>query len=286
LNKDSNDPRIEIHVKQVAVEGRGAILLTGPSSCGKGEIAKALSRFLSLPPTHHISIGDILRETIDSAKNDETTRKMLANECGISDTISILDPDQNAPELIDKVNRYLSEDDSLEGKDLTQFRWFEYCVHSGLLIPDRWTECLIDAHLRNMPGIKDSIFILDGYPRTPRAAKSLLNLFADLEVGVIKVLHLSITKAEMKSRALARGRADDTEQVLDRRYEFYVEHVQPCIDYLKSRLGTHSISLIDAHQPTYDAEGKLDLHQSIRSVTASVLVSLGLPRYLLDLEST
>ena len=88
----------------------------------------------------------------------------------------------------------------------------------------------------------------------------------------------------MKARAAARGRADDTDEALDRRYDFYVDHVQPCIDYLKTRLGRDRVALIDAHQPVFDQTGALDLNRSIRVVLISVLEALGLPRYLLDLD--
>jgi adenylylsulfate kinase-like enzyme len=70
-------PRIHISVQQVAVHGKGAILLTGPSSCGKGELANSLCRFLFLPSRCHISMGDVLRETIEAARQDSATREML-----------------------------------------------------------------------------------------------------------------------------------------------------------------------------------------------------------------
>ncbi len=264
---------------------QGAILLTGPSSCGKGEIARALRGFLTLSASNHISMGDVLRESIREADADEGARKLLADRSGISDTVSVIDPRHNDSHLIDKVRRYATSDPSLDENDLTQFEWLRYCVRAGLLVPDDWAESLVEARLREAQELHETIFILDGYPRTTKAAESLLDLFSDLDIGVIKVLHLSITKAEMKSRARVRGRADDTDEALDRRYDFYVEHVQPCIDYLKTRLGTPSVALIDAHQPVYTAASELDLSLSIRAVIASVLEALDLPQDLLDLDN-
>ncbi len=58
------DGNIKIIVQKVLVEGCGAIILTGPSSCGKGEIAKELRKFLSIPQERHLSMGNILRMTI------------------------------------------------------------------------------------------------------------------------------------------------------------------------------------------------------------------------------
>jgi ABC-type iron transport system FetAB ATPase subunit len=50
---------IKIIVEKVNVEGNGVILLTGPSSCGKGEIAKSLCKFLSIPENKHLSMESI-----------------------------------------------------------------------------------------------------------------------------------------------------------------------------------------------------------------------------------
>ena len=127
--------------------------------------------------------------------------------------------------------------------------------------------------------------MLDGYPRTPVAAEKLIGAFEHSGIGIIKVIHLSITKAQMKVRAENRGRSDDTAEALDSRYQFYIERVQPCIDFLKIKLGPNKIALVDAHQPVFGQDGRLNLEQSIRAVTISVVEALGLPNYLLDLKA-
>ena len=294
LNKASStesvarrEGHIKISVKQVAVEGEGAILLTGPSSCGKGEIANSLCRFLSMPPQLHISMGELLRSTVQAAREDPGFRQRLGTQYGISDEVPVLSAQSSAHDLIDKVRRHQPNFGGRfesEPDKISQLDWLAYCVEEGLLIPDDWTERIIDARLRDSMDLRQRIFILDGYPRTTEAAQRLLSTFAELDIGVIKVIHLSITKEEMKVRAGGRGRRDDTDEVLERRYQFYVEHVQPCIDYLKAELGTHHVALVDAHQPVSHGDGSLDLERSIRAVTSSVLEALGLPRFLLDLS--
>jgi adenylate kinase family enzyme len=89
----------------------------------------------------------------------------------------------------------------------------------------------------------------------------------------------------MIKRALGRKRYDDNIESLERRYNFYVEHVQPSIDYLKLRLGSSKVVLIDAHQPVYTNENDIDVELSIKQVTIDVLQSLGLPNYLLNVNS-
>ena len=278
--------QIKIVVEKIRVEGRGAILLTGPSSCGKGEVAKSLSTFLSLGEQQHVSMGDVLRRTIASAEEDDRFRGLLGERFGISSAISVFDREHNAPDLVDKADRYREDIpkfvNTVDG--CTQFDWLKFCVQRGLLIPDDWAEQIIDAHFANTQSLRDGIFVLDGYPRTVVAADRLLKTFEELDIGVLKVIHPSITKEQMKRRAGGRGREDDTDSALESRYQFYVEHVQPCIDYLKTKMGPDRVRLVDAHQPVFRADGRMNLERSIRAVTVSVLEALGLPQYLLDLD--
>jgi adenylate kinase family enzyme len=278
---------IRITVEKVRVEGKGVLLLTGPSGCGKGEIAKALCKFLSIPKKRHLSMGDILRKTVIKAKENEDFMKTLGEKYNISNDISVLDLEKNPPEVVQKVKNYLNQITSflnLNDNFISQFHWLEFCVTNGLLIPDEWTESIIDALLEGTPELHKEIFILDGYPRTVDAARNLLKALNRLNIPVIKVLHLFITKEQMKLRAFNRGRIDDTQDSLERRYHFYIDKVQPCIDYLKSSLGSTMVSLIDAHQPVYGVNGQVDVDASINEVVLNAMQALGLPKFLMDLK--
>jgi len=167
--------------------------------------------------------------------------------------------------------------------------WLEFCTVHGLLIPNRWTQDLISAAIDSIlqTGSDDnkedyhSPFILDGYPRTVAAAEHLLGYLRKENVPVLKVLHFSISKAEMRARAGKRGRVDDNEDALNSRFEFYIENVQPTVDYIKSELGGSAVSLIDAHQPAYVEEQngrRFHLLDSIDNVVAVSLRALGVPR--------
>lgn len=285
--KRVNKGDIKIIVEKVRVDGNGVILLTGPSSCGKGEIAKALCKFLSIPQNKHLSMGEILRKTVQKARAEKGFRYKLALDYNISDKISIFSKDANRQDIIEKAQQYKDElIETLGIKDdfVSQLDWLEFCVNKGLLVPDAWTVKILDALLGSSPEYRSGILILDGYPRTKLAAEFLLNTLSRLNMPVIKVLHLSITKEEMKARAFVRQRADDTEDSLERRYQFYIEKVQPCIDYLKYRLGASTVALIDAHQPVYFDNGEINVEASINKVILSVMEALGLPRYLLDIK--
>jgi len=280
-------------IRNVEIAGPGAIIITGPSSCGKGEVAKALCSLLMIDSERWLSMGDILRHTYEHAR-DPAFVGMLESRYQISDKVPILDCRDSTPDLARKVEQQAQPLTALlkekrgtaaDWRTASQLDWLEYCTTHGLLVPNRWTQALIEAHLEGLPDLDSKPFLLDGYPRTRVAAEHLLQAFGRLGVPVSKVLHLSISKQEMLNRALLRGRIDDDENSLLKRYEFYVESVQPSVDYLKEALGTEAIVLVDAHQPQYrfeDGERRFDLAHSIDNVVRSALRGLGVPRFVIE----
>lgn len=294
-------PRSLIRVERIALRGPGVVILTGPSSCGKGEVANALCELVSIDPDRHLSMGEILRTTAERSKVDPDFARLLAEKYSLSRESSIFDCLDTNEELTEKVRRYLPDlerhfgrtpsrfiSDEVSGKaEVSQLDWLEFCTARGLLIPNRWTQDLISAEMEralaaDTEGI-DSPFILDGYPRTVAAARHLLAFLDGMGLPILKVLHLSISKAEMSARAGKRGRADDNEEALRRRFEFYVDNVQPSVDYLKTELGGDRVALIDAHQPAFeeiDGDRVFHLYRSIDNVVATSLRALGVPNVI------
>jgi adenylate kinase family enzyme len=286
LNRVAYELESKIKVERVSLRGPGVLILTGPSSCGKGEVASALSKVMSIPPESHLSMGEILRTTFQRAKNEKSYAKLLADNYKISATSNIFDCIDSSDDLSKKVLSYIPD---LElyfkrqdmDKFTSQLEWLEFCTMNGLLVPNRWTQDFISAHIEHSPEFKTQPFILDGYPRTVKAAKHLIGFLKRFNIPVIKVLHLSISKQEMLSRATKRGRADDDEASLLSRYQFYIENVHPSVDYLKTELGSEAIALVDAHQPVYKQIGEekiFDLEKSILNVVSASLRSLGVSR--------
>ena len=296
MNRNSYLPSSLVRVEKIALRGPGVVILTGPSSCGKGEVAQALCEMLSIDPDRHLSMGGILRNTVERSKQDTVYAKMLAEKYSLSHDVSMFDCLDTTEELSEKVQRYLPELQKILNRntasdDVSQLEWLEFCTVRGLLIPNRWTQDLISAEIDTILQTSNSDgtdgyslpFILDGYPRTVAAAEHLLGYLNSVNVPVLKVLHLSISKAEMSARAGKRGRADDHEEALRSRFEFYVENVQPSVDYIKTTLGGSAISLIDAHQPEFleeDGQRKLNLPDSIDNVVSTSLRALGVPRVI------
>jgi len=287
-----------VKVEKISLRGPGVVILTGPSSCGKGEVAGVLCELLSIDNKRHLSMGSILRTTVERAKTDSGFANMLAEKYSLSGDISIHDCIDTTVELTEKVHRYQNQLDQHLGRTtqapdstVSQLDWLEFCTLHGLLIPNRWTQDLISASIdsilqSDLDDRKDGYdcpLILDGYPRTIAAAEHLLGYLKSVELPVLKVLHLSISKAEMSLRAGKRGRIDDNADALNSRFDFYIENVQPSIDYIKTELGGSKVSLIDAHQPAFveeRGERKFHLQSSIENVASTSLRALGVPRVI------
>ncbi len=267
-----------------------AIVVTGPSSCGKGEVAKALCAKLSIPNERWLSMGAILREIYERV-NDTAFVEALNSRHAISDTLPIFATADMTEVLKAKIERNRLGLERMfatrsahrarrQGwESTTGLDWLEYCTLHGLLVPNRWTQELIAARIRTARGSPGPI-IFDGYPRTVTAAEHLIDVLDDTEIPVWRVLHLSISKQEMLHRAGLRQRADDDPAALLKRYEFYIDSVQPSVDYIKHRLGSEFVALIDAHQPSYDGVGEqrvLNLTRSIENVVSAALQALSIP---------
>lgn len=283
------EPKECFKVEKISLRGPGVVILTGPSSCGKGEVAAALSQVMSIPRQNHLSMGEILRSTVSQARDNAEFAELLATSYQISSSNNIFDCIDTSPELSVKVHKHLSRMEVyFKRQGMSQFTsqldWLEYCTMNGLLVPDRWTQSFIAAHIEHEKRFQTEPFIIDGYPRTVAAAEHLLGFLNQQGIPVIRVLHLSISKQEMISRAAGRGRGDDSRDALLSRFQFYIEHVQPSVDYMKTVLGHETIALIDAYQPVFaegpDGERVLDLPRSITRVAAVALRSLGVPRVI------
>ncbi len=102
-------------------------------------------------------------------------------------------------------------------------------------------------------------YLLDGYPRTLPQADTLAAILDRSESELDCVLQIIVPEDELVRRALARQRADDTEEVIRRRFEVYEENTAPLVDHYRE------LGLL---QP-------IDGDQAIEAVTASILETLG-----------
>lgn len=106
-------------------------------------------------------------------------------------------------------------------------------VDSGELVPDQLVQDLVEERL-GQPDAKSG-WILDGFPRKVTQAAFLEELLTKTAQGGERVVNLDAPDDVVISRLLARGRKDDTEEVIRRRLEVYRDETAPLIDYYSQR---------------------------------------------------
>ena len=57
------------------------------------------------------------------------------------------------------------------------------------------------------------------------------------ERGDVKIIYIEVGKEEAMKRNLLRGRADDTKEGIERRFDEYVNNVLPAMNYFKNHEG-------------------------------------------------
>ncbi|GAA1156026.1 adenylate kinase [Nocardioides aquiterrae] len=110
-------------------------------------------------------------------------------------------------------------------------------MDAGEYVPDEVTNRMV----RNRIDEPDAAngFLLDGYPRTLAQVEELDGMIEFTGHRLDAVVCLTVDQDEIVSRLLQRaqieGRADDTEDVIRRRQEIYLEQTEPLIDVYSKR---------------------------------------------------
>ncbi|MFE6647787.1 adenylate kinase [Nocardioides sp. NPDC057772] len=116
-------------------------------------------------------------------------------------------------------------------------------MDKGEYVPDSVTNLMV----RNRIDEPDAAngFLLDGYPRTLAQVEELDGMIKFTGHALDAVVVLTVDKDEIVQRLLQRaeleGRADDTEEVIRRRQEVYLEETAPLIEVYKGRGLVHEI---------------------------------------------
>lgn len=110
-------------------------------------------------------------------------------------------------------------------------------MDAGEYVPDEVTNAMV----RDRIGEDDAVrgFLLDGYPRTLAQVTELDGMIKSTGHALDGVVVLTVNSEELIGRLLQRaqteGRADDTEDVIRRRQEVYVEQTAPLIEVYRER---------------------------------------------------
>jgi adenylate kinase family enzyme len=130
--------------------------------------------------------------------------------------------------------------------------YLRHAVNTGLLIPDAWTQIIVERELNQMP--PKCFWVLDGFPRTVGAATHLLEALKARSIPCLGVVKLQLAYPELERRLLARGRLDDTQAAIANRFEFYQQSVLPTLSYLEQ------------HIPTLEVDASLPPEQNTQNI--------------------
>ncbi len=109
-------------------------------------------------------------------------------------------------------------------------------LDAGDLVPAELTNALVDDRL-DQPDAANG-FILDGYPRSVDQAKALHDMLARRGTDLDAVLEFRVSEDVLLERLKARGRADDTDEVIINRMKVYRDETAPLLDYYSDQLKT------------------------------------------------
>ncbi|MDQ4114008.1 MAG: adenylate kinase [Actinomycetota bacterium] len=116
-------------------------------------------------------------------------------------------------------------------------------MDKGEYVPDSITNLMVRNRI-DEPDASQG-FLLDGYPRTLAQVEELDGMIKYTGHALDAVVVLTVDKDEIVQRLLQRaeleGRADDTEDVIRRRQEVYLEETAPLIEVYKGRGLVHEI---------------------------------------------
>ncbi|GAA4000591.1 adenylate kinase [Allokutzneria multivorans] len=109
-------------------------------------------------------------------------------------------------------------------------------LDTGELVPDSVTNAMVEDRLAQPDAAGG--FLLDGFPRNTVQADVLSGLLSAKGTKLDAVLQFDIAEDIVVERLLARGRADDTEEIIRRRQQIYRSETAPLLDYYRGILIT------------------------------------------------
>lgn len=110
-------------------------------------------------------------------------------------------------------------------------------MDAGEYVPDEVTNLMVRNRIDEPDA--DPGFLLDGYPRTLAQVEELDGMIRHTGHALDAVVVLTVDPEELVQRLLQRaetdGRSDDTEDVIRRRQELYLEQTEPLIEVYRER---------------------------------------------------
>jgi adenylate kinase len=104
-------------------------------------------------------------------------------------------------------------------------------IDAGDLVPDAVTNEMVRERLTEPDARRG--FLLDGFPRNVAQADVLAKILAGDGHTLDAVLEFRVPEDVVVKRLLARGRTDDTEDVIRYRQQVYRQETAPLLDYYR-----------------------------------------------------
>ena len=102
-------------------------------------------------------------------------------------------------------------------------------IDRGEFVPNQIVLELIKKKVEHSP----QGYVLDGWPRYMQQVEDM----EKNEIGYDYAVFLDVSREEVLRRLLARGRADDTEEIINNRIELYKKETGPVVEYMRNRPG-------------------------------------------------
>ncbi|MGV0635104.1 adenylate kinase [Mycolicibacillus trivialis] len=109
-------------------------------------------------------------------------------------------------------------------------------LDAGDLVPASLTNALVEDRI-DQPDAANG-FILDGYPRSLEQAEALHEMLNRRGTRVDAVVDFQVSQEELLSRLKGRGRADDTDEIIENRMKVYRDETAPLLEYYRNELKT------------------------------------------------
>ena len=102
-------------------------------------------------------------------------------------------------------------------------------IDRGEFVPNQIVLDLITKKVEQSP----QGYVLDGWPRYMQQVEDMQKA----EIGYDYAVFLNVSKEEVMRRLLARGRADDTEEIINDRIALYKKETGPVVEYMRNKPG-------------------------------------------------
>lgn len=103
---------------------------------------------------------------------------------------------------------------------------------AGMLLEDQEIIALLQKILHLIDSSQE--FVLDGFPRSLAQADWLVSQIKHGQLKATAVIHLMASEKTVGKRLLQRGRVDDTQEAIHKRFQEYEHAIKPILEHFKA----------------------------------------------------